>query len=60
MNQLWRWLARATAQTISKTLLKIGAVVTVSMRRVRTTLSERCLHQTEFIAACRALGVAPR
>jgi hypothetical protein len=53
-------LARASAQTIRLTLLKIGAVVTASVRRVRFALSETCPHQAEFIAACRALGVAPR
>ena len=41
-------------------LLKIGAVVTVSVRRVKLALSESCPHQREFIAACRALGVAAR
>jgi hypothetical protein len=53
-------LARASAQTIRLRLLKIGAVVTVSVRRVRFALSETCPHQAEFIAACRALGVAAR
>jgi Transposase DDE domain group 1 len=53
-------LARASAQTIRLKLLKIGAVVTVSVRRIRFALSETCPHQVEFIAACRALGVAAR
>ena len=53
-------LARASAQTIRLKLLKIGAVVTVSVRRVRFALSETCPHQAEFIAACRALGGAAR
>ena len=53
-------LARASAQTIRLKLMKIGAVVTVSVRRVRFALSETCPHQAEFIAACRALGVAAR
>ena len=51
-------LARASAQTIRLKLLKIGAVVTVRVRRVRLALSESCPHQAEFITACRALGVA--
>ena len=53
-------LARASAQTIRLKLLKIGAVVTMSVRRVRFALSETCPYQAEFIAACRALGVAAR
>jgi hypothetical protein len=53
-------LARASTQTIRLKLLKIGAVVTLSVRRVRFALSETCPHQSEFIAACRALGVAAR
>jgi hypothetical protein len=53
-------LARASAQTIRLKLLKIGAVVTVSVRRVRFALSETAPHQAEFLAACRALGVAAR
>jgi len=53
-------LARATAQTIRLKLLKIGAVVTLSVRRVRLALSESCPHQAEFIAACRALGAGAR
>jgi hypothetical protein len=53
-------LARATAQTIRLKLLKIGAVVTLSVRRVRLALSESCPHQAEFIAAWRALGAAAR
>ena len=53
-------LAEASAQTIRLKLLKIGAVITVSVRRVRFALSETCPHQAEFIAACWALGVAAR
>ena len=53
-------LARATAQTIRLKLFKIGAVVTVSVRRVRFALSETCPHQAEFIAACHALTAAAR
>jgi hypothetical protein len=53
-------LGRATAQTIRLKLFKIGAVVTVSVRRVRFALSETCPHQAEFIAACHALTAAAR
>jgi Transposase DDE domain group 1 len=53
-------LARASAQTIRLKLLKIGAVVTLSVHRVKLAFSETCPHQAEFIAACRLLGVAAR
>jgi hypothetical protein len=53
-------LARASAQIVRLRLLKIGAVVTVTVRRVRLALSESCPHQAQFIAACRAFGVAAR
>jgi hypothetical protein len=53
-------LARACANTIRLKLLKIGAVVTVSVRRVTLALSEACPNQREFIAAYHALGAAAR
>ena len=53
-------LARACATTIRLRLLKIGAVVTVSVRRVKLAMSSACPHQREFIAACHALDVAAR
>jgi hypothetical protein len=53
-------LARACANTIRLKLLKIGAVVTVSVRRVKLAMSEACPHQREFIAAFHALGAAAR
>jgi len=53
-------LARASAQTMRLKLLKIGAVITVSVRRVRLAMSEACPYQREFIAAFHALGVAAR
>ena len=53
-------LARASAHTIRLRLLKIGAVVTVSVRRVRLALSSACPHQAEFIAAFHALRAAAR
>ncbi len=52
-------LARARATTIRLRLLKIGAVVTVSVRRVKLAMSSGP-HQREFIAACHALDVAAR
>jgi Transposase DDE domain group 1 len=53
-------LARACANTIRLRLLKIGAVVTVSVRRVKLAMSEACANQREFIAAFHALGAAAR
>ena len=53
-------LARACANTIRLRLLKIGAVVTVSVRRVRLAMSEACPNQREFIAAFHALSAAAR
>jgi hypothetical protein len=53
-------LARACANTIRLKLLKIGAVVRVSVRRVKLAMSEACPHQREFIAAFHALSAAAR
>ncbi len=53
-------LARACANTIRLKLLKIGAVITVSVRRVKLALSEACPNQREFIAAFHALSAAAR
>ena len=53
-------LARACANTLRLKLLKIGAVVTVSVRRVKLAMSEACPNQREFIAAYHALGAAAR
>ncbi len=53
-------LARACANTIRLKLLKIGAVVTVSVRRVKLAMSEACTNQSEFITAFHNLGAAAR
>ncbi len=53
-------LARACANTIRLRMLKIGAVVTVSVRRVKLAMSSACPQQGEFIAAFHALGAAAR
>jgi len=53
-------MARACANTIRLRLLKIGAVVTVSVRRVKLAMSEACPSQREFIAAFHALSAAAR
>ena len=53
-------LARACANTLRLKLLKIGAVVTLSGRRVKLAMGEACPYQREFIAAFHALGAAAR
>ena len=53
-------LAKACANTIRLRLLKIGAVVSVSVRRVRLAMSSACPHQAEYHAAVDALTVAAR
>ncbi len=53
-------LARACANTIRLRLLKIGAVVTVSVRRVKLAMSQASPNQKEFITAFHALGAAAR
>jgi methionine synthase I (cobalamin-dependent) len=53
-------LARACANTIRLRLLKIGAVVTVSVRRVKLAMSSACPNQAEYLAAFHALGAAAR
>ena len=53
-------LSRACANTIRLKLLKIGAVVTVSVRRVKLAMSQASPYQGEFIAAFHALSAAAR
>jgi hypothetical protein len=53
-------LAQACANTIRLRLLKIGAVVTISVRRVKLAMSEACTNQREFIAAFHTLSAAAR
>lgn len=52
--------ANATAGTIRLKLLKIGALITLSVRRVKVAMSSACAYQSEFIAAFHALGAAAR
>jgi len=52
--------ARACANTIRLKLLKIGAVVKVSVRRVKLALSESYPHQEEFATVFRQLAAAAR
>jgi Transposase DDE domain group 1 len=51
-------LANATCGTIRRKLFKIGALVTISVRRVKLALASGCPYQAVFAAAHRALGTA--
>jgi hypothetical protein len=53
-------LAVATAGSIRLKLIKIGALISVSVRRVKVAMSSAYPHQAEFIAAFHALGAAVR
>ncbi len=52
--------ARASAGRIRLCLLKVGAVITVSVRRVKVALSSAYAWQAEFQAAFESLGAAAR
>ena len=51
-------LANATCGTIRRKLFKIGALVTISVRRVKLAMASGCPYKTAFAAAHRALGAA--
>ncbi|HEX8826546.1 MAG TPA: IS1380 family transposase [Xanthobacteraceae bacterium] len=51
-------LANATCGTIRRKLCKIGALVTVSVRRIKFAMASGCPYQAVFAAAQRALGAA--
>jgi hypothetical protein len=51
-------LADATCGTIRRKLLKIGALVTVSVRRIKFAMASGCPYQAVFAAAHRALVAA--
>jgi hypothetical protein len=53
-------LAKACANTIRLRLLKIGALVTVSVRRVKLAMSSACPSQAEYTTAFHALTAAAR
>jgi hypothetical protein len=53
-------LAVATAGTLRLKILKIGAVVTLSVRRVKLAMSSFHPYQREFVTAFEALGAAAR
>jgi len=51
-------LADATAGTIRRKLIKIGALVTISVRRIKLAMASGCPAQAVFAAAHRALAAA--
>lgn len=53
-------LAVATAGSIRLKLIKVGALITRSVRRVKIAMSAAHSYRTEFIAAFHALGAAVR
>jgi hypothetical protein len=48
--------AKATCGTIRRKLLKIGALVTISVRRIRFAMASGCPYKTAFASAHRALN----
>jgi hypothetical protein len=50
--------ANATGGTIRRKLFKIGALVTVSVRRIKLAMASGCPYQAAFATAYRALGAA--
>ena len=48
-------LAQATCATIRRKLFKIGALVTISVRRIKLAMASGCPYQTVFAQAHRAL-----
>jgi hypothetical protein len=52
--------AAATAGSIRLKLLRVGALISLSVRRVKVAMSSAHPHQREFIAAFHALGAAAR
>jgi Transposase DDE domain group 1 len=52
--------ARAGANRVRLCLLKIGAVITVSVRRVKVALSSACPWQEEFLTAFESVSAAAR
>ena len=51
-------LANATCGTIRRKLFKIGALVTLSVRRIKFAMASGCPYQSVFAAAHRALVAA--
>jgi Transposase DDE domain group 1 len=53
-------LAQATCGSIRLKLLKLGARVTVSVRRIKIAIASACPHQAEFVLAHARLRAPPR
>jgi hypothetical protein len=51
-------LANATCGTIRRKLFKIGALVTISVRRIKFAMASGCPYKLAFAAAHRALNIA--
>jgi hypothetical protein len=51
-------LANATCGTIRRKLFKIGALVTISVRRIKLAMASGCPSKTVFAVAHRALAIA--
>ena len=51
-------LANATCGTIRRKLFKIGALVTISLRRIKLAMASGCPYKEIFATACRALRPA--
>jgi hypothetical protein len=51
-------LAKATCGTIRRKLFKIGALVTISVRRIKFAMASGCPYKAVFAAAQRALAAA--
>jgi hypothetical protein len=51
-------LANATCGTIRRKLFKIGALVTISVRRIKLAMASGCPYKAAFTTAYRALGAA--
>ena len=52
-------LAQATCSSIRLKLLKLGARVTVSVRRIKIAIASTCPHQAEFALAHARLRAPP-
>jgi hypothetical protein len=51
-------MANATCGTIRRKLFKIGALVTISVRRIKLAMASGCAYKAIFAAAHHALGGA--
>jgi hypothetical protein len=52
-------LADASCGTIRRKLLKVGALVTISVRRIKFAMASGCPYKDVFAQAYRALAIAP-